>query len=351
MIMEGYLFVQKIPFYGDVIGGYMKGLFKCYKWHLLLFINIYFISFFVMEIAQMYDKVNRAGIQFVDALSDTSIQFIVEAEDAFDFSFLKAEDREFALLQRVSHDMPIYRVLSMNRFFRKEDGKFFEKKDFEGKQPAMICGSRAQEIVEVDPFIYNGTEYHKTGEIQEDCGFFAAQYGVFVIEDGVGSFQEAELLLEGNDGNDVQQIFNQIIDWADEHDFTVKVLDRKESRVNDIYNVSESGAKIVLLSILLLCSSIIIIMYFWLGQYDETRRVYFLLGMKNVERKIGMDYTKIFVLAYACTLFSSKNVSWGMKGYVFVILYAVMGAVLTGYLILGKKGVDADGKDREGNRF
>ncbi len=303
-----------------------------------------------MEIAQIYDKANHAGAQSVNALSDVSIQFIVEADDTFDFSFLEEEKQEFALLQRLSDDMPLFRVICTNNFFRDENGRTFDKEDFNGNQPVLICGNKAEEIVDVDPLIYNGTEYRKIGVVQND-GTIATEYGVFIAGNGIEYYPGEELILEGANKKSVKQVFSQITAWAEKQGYTMKILDKIESQVNDIYNVSENGLKIMLLSILTLCSSIVIIIYFWLGQYDEIRKVYFLTGMRNVDLKIYMDYTKVFVLAYICIILTSKGSSWMIKGYVFLFLYTIMTAVLTGYLILRRKGVNIDEEDMEGNCF
>ncbi len=328
----------------------MKSFLKCYGWHLLLFVNIYFIFFFVMEIAQMYDKANWAGNQSVEALSNVSIQFKVETEEAFDFSFLSEEKQEFILLQRLSDNIPLYRVVFNSRFIKYENDKIYDKEDYETNQAVLICGNRAEEIIDVNHFVYNNREYQKTGVLKND-GTLASEYGVFLVDDFSSYNKDSELILEGYNKRSIKKIFEQITEWSEKQGYTIKILDKKEAQINDLFDVSEKGIELVLLSILILCSSIVIIMYFWESQYDETRNVYFLMGIKNVELKIWMDYTKVFAMDYICILITFQNYSWITKGCVLLILYVIMTSILSEYLILKKKGIEIDEKNMERNYF
>lgn len=327
----------------------MKTFLKCYGWHMLLFLNVYLISLFAIEIFRMYDKADQTGMQSVDTLSSVSVQFVVEADGVLDFSFLEEEKSDYALMRRISNDIPVYSVICTDGYFRVKEGRTFNSEDFEENQAVMICGSQAEEIVDVDPFIYRGREYHKVGTVESD-GSLAAQYGVFVAGGNRSEeYQGAELILEGRSGNGVEKVFSRIKAWAEQQGYEVKELDKKESRINDVYNVSDKGLKIVLLSILALCSSIVMIIYFWLGQYDETRKVYFLMGMRNVEAQIGADYVRLFIAAYICAMITLRSTMWRINASVFLALSIVMTAVLAGCLVLRRRGADTDEKGLDGS--
>ena len=81
----------------------MKSILRRYGFHVLMFLCIYFIAFFVIEIAQMYERTQHVGSQSVDALSNTSIQFALNPESGWDFSFLDDVKHDYALLQRGGH--------------------------------------------------------------------------------------------------------------------------------------------------------------------------------------------------------------------------------------------------------
>lgn len=299
----------------------------------------------------MYARASQAGIQSVDALSDVSVQFMVETYDTCDFSFLREETSEFALLKRLTDSMPIYRVVYANGFFNLADGRNFDREDFEKNQAVFICGNRAEEITDVNPFVYSDKEYIRIGTLFNE-NTIATNYGIFIAGgSAVEGLGKTELILEGCHKRCVERVFSEIADWAEKQGYTVRTLDRKESRLNDIYHVSEKGLSIVLLCILFLCSSIILIIYFWLGQYDEMREVYFLIGMRNVEAKIFADYMKIFVISCFCTIFTVRSGSWAIKGAVLLTLYIIMTVILVECLVLKRKGIHVDEKNMEGNCF
>lgn len=315
----------------------MKFIIKRYGWHILLLLNIYCIAVFSAEIFQMYHTINRTGGQTVDGLSNKSIQFMIDTYEILDFTFLEEENTEFVLMQRLSDNMPVYKVIYTNNYFRVEEGRGFNKEGFERSQPLLVCGNKAEEIMEVNPFVYRNEEYYKIGTLCNN-NTIATEYGVFLAEDSFGDCTEnKEYILEGFDKRSIEQIFSEIEIWAEKQGYTIKILYKAESHVNDIYNVSDISLSIVILSLLFLSSSIVLIVYFWLCQYKELEKVYFLTGMRNLKLKICIDYTKLLILGYIGSLLTAGDHSLTIRGTVFLILYFSMMLVLALCFVIRRK--------------
>ncbi|HKM33860.1 MAG TPA: hypothetical protein VJY54_03855 [Lachnospiraceae bacterium] len=156
----------------------MESFIKRYGWNILLLLNIFMISLFSIEVFEIYYNANKISDQTVDALSNISIQFMIDTDSMIDFSFLETET-EFAILQRVSDSMPIFQVLFSDNYFMMEEGRNFQKEDFTGEDSIYICGNSASSIMETEPFIYQEQEFREIGIIN-DANTLASIYGVFL---------------------------------------------------------------------------------------------------------------------------------------------------------------------------
>ena len=123
-------------------------------------------------------------------------------------------------------------------------------------------------------------------------------------------------------------VFEKICDWAEEKGYSVRVLDRQGAQVNDIFDVSQRSMSILTLTILLLCSGMVITTFFWTKQYDEMRQVFFLLGMRNSGWKICRDFVLIFAAVCLCISISCRGKSLGLIGYSLGLIFLFMMACI-----------------------
>lgn len=305
----------------------MKSILRRYGFHVLMFLCIYFIAFFVIEIAQMYDKTQHVGSQSVDALSNTSIQFALDPESGWDFSFLDDVKQDYALLQRKVDGVPVYRLVSTRNFFQDETGQYYSNSDFEKLRNSFICGEKAGDIFHIKPFVYNNSAYENVGVIKGNSTI-AFDYGIYLVGEMESDLPDNELILEGSNQRGINIVFQKICDWAEEKGYTIRVLDRQGAQVNDIFDVSQRSLSILTLTILLLCSGMVITTFFWTKQYDEMREVFFLLGMRNSGWKICRDFVLIFAAVCLCISISCWGKSLGLIGYSLGLIFLFMMACI-----------------------
>lgn len=311
----------------------MRRFIRRYGWNILLFFHIFFISVFSLRIIQLYYGTKQLEIQTVDGLSGYAVSFVVKTDDVLDFTFLKEEKTEFALMQRLSNRMPVYEVISANYYFEIEEGRAFGEEDFEGGYHTFICGSSAEDILSIDPLVYGGKEYFKIG-ILTDCNTWGSRYGFFLAGDSGYCCQgNGELILETLNLKDAEKLFSRIVERMEEEGYTSVRLDKKESMVKDIYDMNDIGLKIVVLSMICLSGSMILFIYFWTGQYEEEQRVYFLLGKRGLYRKIWLDFMALSGLGYGAAFLLERVRLQEVGIYTFLVLVLFMSPVLFGCIL------------------
>lgn len=316
----------------------MKLYFKRHGWNILLFFNIFLISLFSLEIFQMYSEADQIANQSIDGLSDKSIQFVIDTYDAVDFSFLEEEDIEFVLMQHMSDNMPVYRVIYSNHFFNIEEGRDFIRSDFINKQNVFICGSKAEEIFEVAPFVHNEEVFEKIG-VLGDRNNTTEEYGIFTTEGNINEYPcYGEFILEGIERASIEQIFLDIKINMGRDGYSIIRLDKKESKISDLYDLDGVGLKILLLTMFFLGGSMLFIVYFWIGQYDEVKKVYYLLGLKKLEFRICMNYFFVFIIGFGIAMLINPIPLENKGVYTFMILCINMLLILGICLTLKRKG-------------
>lgn len=311
----------------------MRNFIKRYGRNILLFFYIFSISVFSLRMVRLYYGTKQMEIRTVDGLRGYAVSFVVNTDNILDFTFLKEETTEFALMQRVSERMPVYEVISSNHYFEIEEGRAFGAEDFEEGDYAFICGSNAEDILQADPLKYGGKEYHKIGTLA-DCNTWGSRYGFFLAGgSGYCCQGNGELILETENSKDVEKLFSRIVEKMEEAGYTSVRIDKKESMVNDIYDRSGIGLKIVVLSMIFLSGSIILFIYFWTGQYEEEQRVYFLLGKRGLYRKICLHFMALLVVGYGAALLFERVTLQGVGIYTFLVLVLFILPVLLGCIL------------------
>ena len=286
----------------------------------------------------MYSEADQIANQSIDGLSDISIQFVIDTYDAVDFSFLEEEDREFVLMQYLSDNMPVYRVIYSNHFFNVEEGRDFIRSDFKNKQHVFICGSKAEEIFEVEPFVQNEKVFHKIG-VLDGKNNINETYGVFVTGGSIKEYPGyGEFVLKGIDRASTEQIFSDIKINMERNGYSIIRLDKKESKISDLYDLDGVGLKILLLTMFFLGGSMLFIVYFWIGQYDEVKKVYYLLGLKKLEFRICMNYFLVFNIGFGIAMLITPIPLENKGVYTFMILCINMLLILGICLALKRKG-------------
>ena len=301
----------------------MKTFLRRYGYHALLFLCLLSIVLVAADIAQMYEKTQHVGTQSVDALSDVAIQFKMQPENGLDFCFLDDSNQEYALLQRKEDGVPIFRLVSTNHFYKNQLGRFYANGDFTELQNSYVCGEKAGDIFQISPFVYHNSAYENVGVIKGD-GSIALDYGIYMVGTIENDVTQNEFILEGNHKKDVDIVFQEICDWAKKEGVTVNILDRKATGMNDIYNVEEKSRSVLSITILLLCSSMVIITFFWTKQYDQMRDAFYLLGMKNAEIKICFDSIKIFTPVCIGAMIFCRRITWNILGYILGLVFVFM---------------------------
>ncbi|MDE5801406.1 MAG: hypothetical protein K2I22_00625 [Lachnospiraceae bacterium] len=311
----------------------MRSFIRRYGWNILLFFHIFFISVFSLRIVQLYYGTKQLEIQTVDGLSGYAVSFVVKTNDILDFTFLKEENTEFALMQRLSNRMPVYEVISANHYFEMEEGRAFGEEDFEEGHHTFICGSSAEDILQTDPLEYGGKEYIKIG-ILADCNTWGSRYEFFLAGDSRYCCQgSGELILETVNSKEAEKLFSRIAEKMEEDGYTIVRLDKKESMIKDIYDMNGIGLKIVVLSMIFLSGSIILFIYFWTGQYEEEQKVYFLLGKRGLYRKICLHFMALLVVGYGAALLFERVKLQGVGIYTFLVLALFILPVLLGCIL------------------
>ncbi|HKM33861.1 MAG TPA: hypothetical protein VJY54_03860 [Lachnospiraceae bacterium] len=161
------------------------------------------------------------------------------------------------------------------------------------------------------------------------------------MNERVDSYQEEnEFILEGLSFKNVEKIFLHIDKESQKEGYSVIRLDKKESQLKDIYDVKNTALQIVTLSMLFLSSSLLLIICFWMSQYDESRLVYYLLGMKGLDPKISVYFILILLFGYAGAFICSEVESISMGIFIFTILFIFNMSAFLGCIVYKRKGAE-----------
>ena len=157
-----------------------------------------------------------------------------------------------------------------------------------------------------------------------------------------GSIKEypgyGEFVLKGIDRASTEQIFSDIKINMERNGYSIIRLDKKESKISDLYDLDGVGLKILLLTMFFLSGSMVFIVYFWIGQYDEVEKVYFLLGLKKLEFRICMNYFLVFNIGFGIAMLINPIPLENKGVYTFMILCINMLLILGICLALKRKG-------------
>ncbi len=316
----------------------MKGLLKRYGWDLVLLCNVFLMSLFFMMIVSKYENIYQTQNQSSDTINNTSIHFIVDTYYEIDFSFLEEIEDTFALLQRQSQSMPIYKVICSNAYFEVSSGRSFEKSDFNKSINNVICGARAGDILQTEPFVFRENEYTTIGTLS-DKNVLESKYAVFYTNGDIDRIlARTELILVGIKQKDIEKIFMVITDKLRDVKYAVNRIDIKTTKVKDVYDTNEKSLSIVILVIIFNCTSILLLNFFWLGQFDEFHYVYNLIGKRGLEKEIYLRFLLIILLGYFIALFCQKIKSISTSIATFILISTIMLIILSCEIRLKERG-------------
>lgn len=317
---------------------FMKAILKRYKWDIILFGSIYLVSMFTLYIVNRYERIHQTLNQSSDTLNDISIHFIIDDYQIVDFSFLKDEESSFALLQRKSEALPVFSVIYARDYFDVSEGRTFTDGDFSDNNLYMLCGSNAEEIIQVDPFVFYGVEYSLIGKLS-DKNTFESKYAIFLTN---GDIKECsgitEFILVGFSQKKLEQVYTHITEKLEDRDTIVKRIEIKSTKVGDVFNVTDVGLKVGSLVLLFDCVTILLMVYFWLDQFEEMYLVYYLFGIKGFWRRILKKFFIILFLGYILAFLWKRTDYWLTAIYLFEIMGVLVFAILIGEILYKKKG-------------
>lgn len=316
----------------------MKEKCKRYGWDIILFCNLFLIALFILKIINKYESMYQTANESADTINNISIHFIIDTYSMIDFTFLEDEEIPFALLQKKSESLPAYKVIYSNDYFEVKEGRNFTDSDFRENKHVGLVGNRAEEVMEIDPFKINDQEYTIVGK-QSEKNSLESKYAVFYTDGTIDkSVVNSECILVGLKEKDIEKVYKTIENKMKSMGYEIKRLDINSTKFKDVYNINQNSLSIGILVSILSLSTILLISYFWLGQFDEFHAVYYLFGVKNLISKIYLRFITILFFSYAFAFLIQKTIFLVTGIGTFLILCIIMPSILLGGIVYKKKG-------------
>ncbi len=328
----------------------MNALWKRYSWNLILICNVFLITLFFLKITTKLENIYVLANQSTTATSDTAIHFIIDTYEQINFSFLKEEKKSFALLEKGSDVLPLFKVVYANNYFNIESGTDFTPEAFFARKPVALRGSKATEIFEVEPFKVNYRTYDMLGVLLNEKTF-ASQYAAYYTNGNADRYiRVSEFILEGFSKREMERIYAVIEREIKSQKYPITPIDIKATKLGNYYDINEMSLNINLLILLVNFSTILLLIYFWLEQYGELYHVYFVFGLKNFIRKIYFNFIFLITTGVGLAILVERNQSVLSWGVIYFLLLIFMTIVLFGSLIKKKNG-DWNEKSLWGNNL
>ena len=252
----------------------------------------------MVEVFNLFIRAENIEKQSTEGFGSEKIEFVIDTEAVIDFSFLEQCSKEkYAILTRIDNFEPIYGlVYSANYFKSGEDNSFYSNDIIKDDGVYYICGKKAKELFDLNPFIYRGVEIEELYEYESVSNTaLGMDYMVFICKKIPQCIGKTNFILIGNNKS-IDKVFNEICEnTGDTH---IYLKDVRDTKVKDRIELDERGNTIVGICVALVVCSLVIIIYWWYLQYKEYERAGILIGKKHYRLEIIRDFATLLFLTF-----------------------------------------------------
>ena len=257
--------------------------------------SMIFIGFFTNGMLDLYNTYNQKA----DATDAHAIYFDIETDDIIDFSFMKKiADVDYVLMLKDSEDQPVFNVIYENKYFELQSGRNFKKEDFFNNEKTAIVGCNADEIAVIDPLTINQKEYQIIGSLKESAEL-SSRFAIYYCKGSSTNINPNEIfIIEADSNKNAEKVYQAIVLYMQGKSYTVNQKDIKVATVENMAEINEKWFILGFFSIILYFVSNITVLFFWLNGFEDTYKVYKLLGITSIKKTILVSLIKVFSLFY-----------------------------------------------------
>lgn len=255
---------------------------------------------FICNISNYLYKLYIVDYYENEALDQNTVYFAIHPLEYVDLDFLAEEDivKDATLLLHAKGSGVYYNVIYSAGNKDVFGGSYFEKSDFSSGNKCAVVGNDVSFDYDNNSILMAEDKYWVKGRMDESVNQ-TTNYSVFYTEGTLNNIKVTSVFaLASRNGRKIENSLERLKNELEERGMDLEVIHFRRAQYTDFINYHLEVIVVLLgMSALLLIMNVVS-MIFWMIGKQRKKRVWFMVGLKHIKLRLGLEYIKIYFISY-----------------------------------------------------